>query len=359
MRPGTARCGSGRSRAKRRRSPPSASTAIQLFSVAFSPDGARVAAGGLSGSAWVWDVRSHRLVATLPGRQLIWGVGFSRDSRFLVTAGDDGVARVFATESGRLVAELPSGLDHLEAAAFDPVRWSVAVAGAGEAQKQRCSIAPSVDLFQDLLCLAARSSHSTRALRCFPGTLVTRLTVVKGSAMLDGSQSVVRRPSASRSKRERRPPPDAWPHRQRRCRCSGCLRHSRLERRRCRAQRLAEARDRGCRSADGDAHDLAGERGQRERQRHSHSDTARSARSDVSARLHVSVRRRGLRDTRGEPRSRVVFLPLERLRRPGNDSTATSVCRIEHGDPLRAQSGRRRQRRSTRSSCRTRRSRSV
>jgi WD40 repeat protein len=124
-----------------------------LFSVAFSGDGARVAAGGLSGSAWVWDVRSHHLVATLPGRQVIWGVGFSRDGRLLVTAGDDGVARVFATESGRLVAELPSGLDHLEAAAFDPVRWSVAVAGeGGKAAMLDCTECRPLP---DLLCLAA------------------------------------------------------------------------------------------------------------------------------------------------------------------------------------------------------------
>jgi len=124
-----------------------------LFSVAFSPDGARVAAGGLSGSAWVWDVHSHQLVATLPGRQVIWGIGFSRDGRFLVTAGDDGVARVFASESGRPVAELPSGLDHLEAAAFDPVRWSVAVAGeGGKAAMLDCTECRSLT---DLLCLAA------------------------------------------------------------------------------------------------------------------------------------------------------------------------------------------------------------
>jgi hypothetical protein len=131
-----------------------------LLSVAFSPDGARVAAGGLSGSAWVWDVHSHRLVAILPVRQPIWDIGFSRDGRLLVTAGDDGVARVFASESGRPIAELHSGIDHLEAAVFDPVRWRVAVAGErGEAPVERgeAAVLDCVECrsLEELVCRAA------------------------------------------------------------------------------------------------------------------------------------------------------------------------------------------------------------
>jgi WD40 repeat protein len=153
-----------------------------LSSVAFSPDGTRVAAGEWSGSVWIWDVHTHHLVATLPGRQLPWSIGFSRDGRFLVTAGDDGVARVFASESGRPVAELSSGLDHLEAAAFDPVRWSVAVAGEdGKAAMLDCAACRSL---QDLLCLAAgrlspqalaglprdaRDAIDSRQRQCHPG----------------------------------------------------------------------------------------------------------------------------------------------------------------------------------------------
>jgi WD40 repeat protein len=124
-----------------------------LWSVAFSPDGARVAAGGSSGSVWVWDVRTHDLVATLAGRHLISGIGFSQDGRLLVTAGDDGLARVFAIESGRLVAQLSSGADRLEAATFNPVRPSVAIAGdQGEAAVLDCLECRPLD---ELLCLAA------------------------------------------------------------------------------------------------------------------------------------------------------------------------------------------------------------
>jgi len=131
-----------------------------LLSVAFSPDGARVAAGGLSGSAWVWDVHSHHVVATLPVRQMIWDIGFSRDGRLLVTAGDDGVARVFVSESGRPIAELHSGIDHLEAAAFDPVRWRVAVAGErGEDPVERgaAAVLDCVECrsLEELVCRAA------------------------------------------------------------------------------------------------------------------------------------------------------------------------------------------------------------
>jgi WD40 repeat protein len=136
-----------------------------LLSVAFSPDGARVAAGGSSGSVWVWDVRTHDLVATLAGRHLISGIGFSQGGRFLVTAGDDGVARVFATESGGSVAQLPSGAGFLEAAAFSPVGWSVAVAGdGGEAAVLDCVECRPLD---ELLCLAAERL-TPRALAMLP-----------------------------------------------------------------------------------------------------------------------------------------------------------------------------------------------
>jgi WD40 repeat protein len=124
-----------------------------LSSVAFSPDGTRVAAGGFSGAVWVWDVRTHDLVATPSGRHRISGIGFSQDGRLLVTAGDDGAARVFETETGRLVAQLQSETDFLEAAAFSPVRPSIAVAGdQGEAAVFDCLECRPLD---ELLCLAA------------------------------------------------------------------------------------------------------------------------------------------------------------------------------------------------------------
>jgi WD40 repeat protein len=140
-----------------------------LWSVAFSPDGEQVAAGGLSGDVWVWDVRDvrrSRLVATLAGRRTaVWGIGFSRDGRFLVTAGDDGVARVFAAESGRPVAQIPTRAGSLEATAFSPVAWSIAVAGdRGEAAVLDCVECRPLE---ELLCLAA-DRLTPRALAMLP-----------------------------------------------------------------------------------------------------------------------------------------------------------------------------------------------
>jgi WD40 repeat protein len=131
---------------------------------------------------WVWDVRTRHLLATLAGpRTAVWGIGFSQDGRFVVTAGDDGVARVFAAESGRPVAQLPSGAGSLEAAAFSPVGWSIAVAGdRGEAAVLDCVECRPLD---ELLCLAtdrltpralgmlprdARDAIDNRQKRCHP-----------------------------------------------------------------------------------------------------------------------------------------------------------------------------------------------
>jgi WD40 repeat protein len=164
-----------------KRLPPLRGDGKELSSVAFSSDGSRLAAGGFSGSVWVWDSQTRRLVTRLPGRQVIWNLSFSRDGRFLVTAAEDGVARVFAIASGRAVAQLPTSARSLEAAAFSPVDWRVAVAGEGG----HAAVLDCVECrpFDELLCITAdrlparvlarlprdvRDAIDTRRRRCDP-----------------------------------------------------------------------------------------------------------------------------------------------------------------------------------------------
>jgi WD40 repeat protein len=127
----------------------------ELMSVAFDPRGKLVAAGGSSGAAWVWDLRSKRRVARLIGhRDTVTAVGFSGDGRYLVTAGHDGIARVWTVPGGDLVTTLRSPASQLESAAFAPRGRSLAVAGAGG----RAAIFDCAECrpLHSLVCLAAR-----------------------------------------------------------------------------------------------------------------------------------------------------------------------------------------------------------
>jgi WD40 repeat protein len=125
-----------------------------LTSVAFDPSGKLIAAGGSSGAAWVWDLRSTRRVTRLTGhRDTVTAVGFSADGRYLVTAGHDGVARVWTVPGGDLVTALRTQASQLEGAAFAPSGRSLAVTGTdGRATIFDCAECRPLN---SLICLAA------------------------------------------------------------------------------------------------------------------------------------------------------------------------------------------------------------
>src|SRR5690606_7578177 len=87
---------------------------------AFSPDGARVAAGDGAGTVRVWDARRGGLIRALTGRGAgIMSVRFAPDGARLVTASFDGTARVWQLASGRAIHVLEHR-DAVNFAAFDP-----------------------------------------------------------------------------------------------------------------------------------------------------------------------------------------------------------------------------------------------
>jgi WD40 repeat protein len=74
----------------------------QFYAVAFSPDGAHVAAADGNGSAYVWDVATRTLTATLqdPGSQGVLGVAFSPDGGSVAAADNNGSTYIWELGAG-------------------------------------------------------------------------------------------------------------------------------------------------------------------------------------------------------------------------------------------------------------------
>ena len=65
-----------------------------FLSVVFSPDGKYMAAGDTGDSLWIWDSRTHNLVANWKGhRGPVWCVEFTPDGKGLMSGGSDMTTR--------------------------------------------------------------------------------------------------------------------------------------------------------------------------------------------------------------------------------------------------------------------------
>jgi WD domain, G-beta repeat len=74
----------------------------EVYSVAFSPDGQRIATGAGDGTAKVWDAASGTEFFSLTGHtSVIEDVAFSLNSKRIATASRDGTARVWDATSSR------------------------------------------------------------------------------------------------------------------------------------------------------------------------------------------------------------------------------------------------------------------
>jgi WD40 repeat protein/serine/threonine protein kinase len=69
---------------------------LRVNSLAFSPDGKQIVAGGFDGALRVWDVETGRSLGTMEGNlSQIWDIAFSSDGKLLATASDDGTVRLW------------------------------------------------------------------------------------------------------------------------------------------------------------------------------------------------------------------------------------------------------------------------
>ena len=130
----------------------------RLWSVAFSPDGSRLAVSGGGGIAQVWDVASGEQLLQLDTPEItISRLIFSPDGRQLAAAGADGIARLWDADSGELLLRLAGHEGFFNAAvAFTPDGSRLVTGGSDRTAR--------VYLLQIDELLALAQSRTTRSL---------------------------------------------------------------------------------------------------------------------------------------------------------------------------------------------------
>ncbi len=123
-------------------SPGGSSLTATVNSVAFSPDGKELAVGDQDHNAYLWDLATHRIVATLTspvGSQPVSSVAFSPDGTTLAVANGDGSTLLWNVATARLAATLsdpPSASggssEGVNAVAFSPDGKLLAAADADD-----------------------------------------------------------------------------------------------------------------------------------------------------------------------------------------------------------------------------------
>jgi WD40 repeat protein len=106
-----------------------------IWDVTFSPDGSRIAAGCADGTIWLWDSTGGDGVGVLHGHaDEVWSVAFSPDGGRLAAAGADGTASVWELVSGERRQLLgDSASPPIWAVAFTPDGERLATAGRDRA----------------------------------------------------------------------------------------------------------------------------------------------------------------------------------------------------------------------------------
>lgn len=98
-----------------------------VVSLAWSPDGSRVASASLDATARIYDVGSGQTEHTLEGhRGSVKAVAFSPDGRRIVTGSEDRTARVWSADTGQVETELRGHTNSVESVAWHPDGETVA-----------------------------------------------------------------------------------------------------------------------------------------------------------------------------------------------------------------------------------------
>ena len=106
-----------------------------IGTVAFSPDGKQIAAGGFDAAVGVWEIAPWKQVTSLTGHQgPVSGVAFSADGAWLATASTDASVLLWDTQTWKKAARMPQP-GPVYCATFGPNGDLLALALAGENER--------------------------------------------------------------------------------------------------------------------------------------------------------------------------------------------------------------------------------
>jgi len=121
-----------------------------VLSVAFSPDGAKLASGLKSGFIYIWNFATGEELALMKGHtSAVYSIDYSPDGTRIVTGGNDGMIILWDAETYEQVLVLSGHTSYVHSVCFSPDGTLIA-SGSGDGTVRMWDSVPPADRWRDL-----------------------------------------------------------------------------------------------------------------------------------------------------------------------------------------------------------------